>query len=277
MIGINELIKEYIQIKEDSTIEEAYRAGFKECSDFIEKTFKNKQIMLSLRAILENKKAVQVVNRRNTNSPDMTIETKEGKTMITLSQAYFDKADLQNNRIMAAFEPGDHKIYFIVHNDESLYSDFMRGKSIAQKNEAGEFILDEAGEKTYKIGVKTRTFQDSKTSQDATLSELLEKVTILDEKTEFNLVSKKVDSLFTDASEFNVSSLWEIQNKKDVVESTPTVEVAVEPVIEAEVESFDNNVTTGREIVEPNSYTVVSEIDTLGKIVQTATVEQLFN
>ena len=216
---IDELVSEYIIDNNSSTNIEAYKAGFTKCVEIIEETFKNKQIMLSLRAILENNKTVVVTRTRNVNAPDMVIEVKEGKTLITLSQSYFDKADLQNNKIMCVFEPGDHKVYFIVHNDEALYSDFMNGKRLALKDEEGKDVMDSAGKKVYadKIGIKSKSFQDKKTSQDLTLTELLEKVTVLDVKTEFNLNNKAISSLFTDANEFVVTSVWEVQNKKDVV------------------------------------------------------------
>ena len=229
---INQLILDYISVNNSDTIGNAYKAGFTECTNFIEKTFKNKNIMLSLRAILENKPTVTVV-RRNTNSPDMVIERKDSKTSITFSQGYFDKADLQNNRIMCAYEPGDHKVYFIVHNDEQLYSDFMTGKNIAQKNEAGEFILDEAGNKTYKLGTKTRTFQDSKTSQDATLSEMLGNIMIMADKNEFNLVKLDPKTVIKEADDFSISSIWSVESK--IVESN-----VVQAPVNNNVQEFNN-------------------------------------
>lgn len=230
---INELVIDYISNNSNSTIGNAYKAGFTECFDFIEKTFNNKNIMLSLRAILDNKPTV-TVTRRNTNSPDMVIERKDNKTSITLSQSYFDKADLQNNRIMCVYEPGDHKVYFIVHNDETLYSDFMTGKNIAQKDEAGEFILDLEGNKTYKLGTKTRTFQDSKTSQDCTLTEMLGNITLMEDKSEFNIVNLDPKSVIKEADDFAISSIWSIENKKE----EPAPIVAVIP--ETSVNSFSN-------------------------------------
>lgn len=209
---INELILNYISDNNNSNIGIAYKAGFTDCVNYIEQTFKNKNIMLSLKAILENKSVATVV-RRNTNSSDMVIETKDNKTMVVLSQSYMDKADLQNNRIMCVYEPGDNKVYFIVHNDDNLYSDFMAGKKVAQKDEEGNLLFDADGNKIYKLGVKTRTFQDSKTSQDCTLSEMLEKITILDTKNDFNLVSLDPKSVVKEADEYSINSIWSVENK----------------------------------------------------------------
>jgi len=268
---IDGLVLEYNNSNKD--IQEAYKAGFTKCVQIIEQTIKNKNIMISLKSILENK---QVVTRtRNTNAPDMIISKEGDKTQITVSQSYFDKADLQNNKIMCVFEPGDNKVYFIVHSDEELYSDFMTGKRLALKDGEGKDVLDANGKKVYsdEIGKKSRTFQDKKTAQDLTLVELLEKVTVLGDKTEFDLVQHKPETVVKEAAEFSISSIWSIENKADkVVVVKETITEAkneeTEPELKFTVASFES------EENETNPVQYDSSLGTFEKLIQEVPYQQ---
>ncbi len=127
--------------------------------------------MLNLRQVIT---APKVVTKRKSNvEADLNLKIKDGSAVITISEAIFNEADLQNNRLTVYYEQGDGQIYVICNHSDTIQSNFMKGKLITEKNEDGTDKLDENGEVIKSYGKKTRTFKDNKTLSDQTLLELI--------------------------------------------------------------------------------------------------------
>ena len=76
--------------------------------------------------------------------------TNPDKVLITISQAFFDKADLQNNKVCCYYEKADNDVYFVVHNEETFPMDFFKGKNLIIRDDNGNPVLGSFGLPTYK-------------------------------------------------------------------------------------------------------------------------------
>lgn len=121
--------------------------------------------MLNLRDILAT---IPVVTPRVKNVSDITINVKEGK--VTLSEKFFNEADIQNN-YGAIFFKGD-SLYLFLHHNEQYQIDLFKGKRVAEVDAEGNPVLDAEGNKVLSnnIGKKSRAFKDKSFAREQGLT-----------------------------------------------------------------------------------------------------------
>ena len=167
--------------------------------------------MLNLRNV---ELIAKVVTKRKVEA-DLNLKIKDSSALITISEAIFNEADLQNNRLTVYYEQGDGEIYVICNHSDTIQSNFMRGKLITEKNEDGTDKLDENGEVIKSYGKKTRTFKDNKTLSGQTLLELIKfKFASLVINEELNLTLKEVplsEVAGSDEMKAQISKVYTIQ------------------------------------------------------------------
>ena len=211
--------------------------------------------MLNLKSIIAAaNKPVAPKTRKST--PDFTLVIGDNKNEVTLSEAFMLKADIQNNVLCVYHEQADNKTYLIFHKSTDLFSDFMKGRKLPLKDEAGNEVLDSDGKKVMsdEIGKKSNKFKDAITGSGLTVAEMICKQypeTKVLTNIKGNLKEVSLD-LIPDAKELAVSSIWSFEL---------LLEVNVE-----ELTTFSNTVVV-------DSDTLVSSTTTN----TTITTEELFN
>ena len=124
-------------------------------------------------ALALNAKKTNTVNKTVKTTPDFQLSVDEKSTIITFSDSFMKKADVQNNKLNVYYENADECVYFIFHQGngvqgESLAIDFFKGKKVSLKDEEGNKV------DTDEIGNKTPRFKDAPTVSGETIKELLE-------------------------------------------------------------------------------------------------------